>query len=367
MPVAPNHSLHTWREIVQQPAIWPTTLARVQEASSRFALTPLLRSARVLLTGSGTSAYAASAIAAAWPFAQAVPSTDLLVDAERYLYGIDAVISLARSGNSPESVAAVECISDLKPRILQLAITCNAEGALARCGLGGLIVLDPRSNDESLVMTSSFSNLVLAGHCLSGAEGVSSAVEQATARAQQLLPVIDEKCSEVVAHIRDRIVVLSSSPLVGWGREAGLKALEMTCGRFPTISETYLGLRHGPMSFVKPDTVVLCLLSSDPMRRAYEVDLIRELRTKTAARLVGIADPIEYAALFDDIIPAVVPNAPDELRTSFEIIAPQLLGYRLSLRMGLNPDSPSPDGIINRVVESFNIYTTKGGVTPGRL
>jgi tagatose-6-phosphate ketose/aldose isomerase len=110
------------------------------------------------------------------------------------------------------------------------------------------------------------------------------------------------------------------------------------------------------MSFVKPDTVVLCLLSSDPVRRLYEEDLIHELRSKRIGYLVGIADPAEADGLFDEIIPAVAPRLNDVLRTPFESAAPQLLGYHLSLRIGLDPDSPSPNGIINRVVQGVRIY-----------
>ena len=130
----------------------------------------------------------------------------------------------------------------------------------------------------------------------------------------------------------------------------------MTAGRFPLISETYLGLRHGPMSFVTPETLVLCLLSSDPVRRRYEADLVRELRAKKIGYLVGIAEPKPSEGLFDQLIPAVAPHIDDALRTPFEILGPQLLGYHLSLRIGLNPDNPSPDGVINRVVSGVRIY-----------
>jgi len=160
----------------------------------------------------------------------------------------------------------------------------------------------------------------------------------------------------VADRTHDRIVILSSSPLLGWAREAGLKTLEMTAGRFPVVTETPLGLRHGPMSFVKSDTLVLCLLSSDPMRRRYEEDLIDELRAKKIGYLVGIVDPTDSKGLFDAIIPAVAPREIDALRTPFEILGPQLIGYHLSLRIGLNPDNPSPDGVINRVVQGVRIY-----------
>lgn len=356
-----SQPLYTLPEILQQPRLWPVTLEMVHAASQRMRLDEKLKGVRVLLTGAGTSAYAATAVAAAWTQASAVPTTDLLVDAEHYLTGIDVVISLARSGNSPESAAVVEHVRALRPDIQQFAIVCDEEGALSRTSLDGLIVLDPRTNDQSLVMTSAFSNLVVAGLVLASLaqgqpETVAAVVHELSARTTALLSGIDNACQRVAGRIRDRIVVLSSSPLLGWQREAGLKTLEMTAGRFPLISETYLGLRHGPMSFVTPETLVLCLLSSDPVRRRYEADLVRELRVKKIGYLVGIAEPKPSEGLFDQLIPAVAPHIDDALRTPFEILGPQLLGYHLSLRIGLNPDNPSPDGVINRVVSGVRIY-----------
>jgi tagatose-6-phosphate ketose/aldose isomerase len=352
-----DEPLYTLQEILQQPLLWPTTVARVRAASEQLNLARRLSQVRVLLTGAGSSAYAASAAASAWPGAIAVPTTDLLVDAERYLFDMGAVISLARSGDSPESAAVVERVRALNAEILQLAITCNNESLLAQSGLDGLIVLDPRTNDRSLVMTGAFSNLVLAGLSLAQPHIVTQHTALASERARTMLPAIDKGCQRIAAVVRDRIVVLCSSPLLGWGREAGLKIMEMTAGRFPVVTETYLGLRHGPMSFLRPDTLVLCLLSSDPTRRLYEVDLIQELRSKRLGHSVGIAGPAEPAGFFDDVVPAVLPDAPDDLRTPFEILIPQLLGYHLSLRLGLNPDNPSPEGVINRVVQGVKIHS----------
>jgi tagatose-6-phosphate ketose/aldose isomerase len=329
----------------------------VSAASRRLHLTERLKGGRVLLTGAGTSAYAATGVASAWPGAIAIATTDLLVDAERYLEGVSTVISMARSGNSPESAAVVERVRGLRPDIWQLAIVCDEDGELSRSSLDGLIALDPRTNDQSLVMTSSFSNLVLAGLALAQPEAAAVTVKALSEHTAALLPEIDTACKCAADRIRDRIVVLSSSPLLGWRREAGLKTLEMTAGRFPLVTETYLGLRHGPMSFVTRDTVVLCLLSSDAMRRSYEIDLIHELRAKKIGYLVGIAQSGSFDDFFDQVIPAVAPETDDALRTPFEILAPQLLGYHLSLRIGLNPDNPSPNGVINRVVSGVRIYT----------
>jgi tagatose-6-phosphate ketose/aldose isomerase len=92
------------------------------------------------------------------------------------------------------------------------------------------------------------------------------------------------------------------------------------------------------------------------VRRLYEADLIHELRSKKIGYLIGIADPADSEDLFHEVIPAIAPRENDALRTPYEIIGPQLLGYYLSLRIGLNPDNPSPSGVINRVVQGVSIH-----------
>lgn len=349
----------TREEIFQQPALWPTTLARVDAAWRHLDLEKRFAGRCVLFTGAGTSAYAATAAAMAASNGMAVPTTDLLVDTERYLTGVDVVISLARSGQSPESAAVVERVRALRPDIFQLAITCNPDSALTRSLPGGIILLDPRTNDRSLVMTASFSNLVLAGQALFQRENVTRGVAAASHSAQNLLPAIDQACRVLADRVRDRMVILASSPLQGWIQEARLKALEMTAGAFAVMAETFLGLRHGPMSFARSDTLILCLLSTDRQRRLYERDLLRELRAKKIGFLVGIGGE-EEPGLFDAVIPAVAPSLPDDLRTPYEIVTPQLLGYHLSLSRGLDPDNPSPAGVINRVVQGVTIHPAKG-------
>jgi len=82
-PESPDEDLitaprYTLPEILQQPPLWPVTIEIVRAASQQMQLARKFKGARVLLTGAATSAYAARAVAAAWPRALAVPSTDLL-------------------------------------------------------------------------------------------------------------------------------------------------------------------------------------------------------------------------------------------------------------------------------------------------
>ena len=114
------------------------------------------------------------------------------------------------------------------------------------------------------------------------------------------------------------------------------------------------------MSFVRSNTLVVCLLSNDSRSRSYEEDLIRELRAKNLGHMVGVCrignGEAEASKLFDEVIPALLSNVPDDVRAPFEILGPQLLGYHLSLLVGLNPDSPSPGGVIIRVAQGIRIH-----------
>ncbi|HAS8093798.1 TPA: SIS domain-containing protein, partial [Vibrio vulnificus] len=107
------------QEISHQPALWRALAEILQQQTPNIEtfLTPLLarQDLRIILTGAGTSAFVGDA---ALPFIQAdlrfqvasIPTTDLVSNPEQYLDPTrpTLLVSYARSGNSPESVAAVE-------------------------------------------------------------------------------------------------------------------------------------------------------------------------------------------------------------------------------------------------------------------
>jgi tagatose-6-phosphate ketose/aldose isomerase len=347
----------THAEILQQPALWPDTVERVKDCRFRTQL----ETGPVIVTGAGTSAYAAAAVEAAWPLtdghsARAIPSTDLLVCCDAVFPEGSALLSLARSGDSPESVGVIDRVRTLHPSVRHFAITCNAGGGLAARLGGDALVLDPRANDRSLVMTSSFSNLTLAGLCLRNLDLLRKEVAEIAGTIARSLGAMESAAEELARNVPARAVMLGSRAMSGVAQEAALKLLETTSGRVAAIAETYLALRHGPMSFLRSDTLVLCWLSNDGVRRRYEEDLLAELRRKKLGRIVCIATPLVAAELADVAIPAAAAQLPDALRAPFEIVFAQLLAYQLSLRVGLDPDNPSPDGVITRVVQGVRMH-----------
>ena len=161
-----------------------------------------------------------------------------------------------------------------------------------------------------------------------------------------------------------RVVFLGSGARFGAAREASLKVLEMTAGQVAAMAETYLGLRHGPMSYVHPDTLVVCFLSSDAVVKAYECDLMRELDQKNLGMLkviVGDGVPSDIVSEQDIVIECPgLATVGDDAAPVIDVAVGQLLGFFCCLREGLRPDSPSESGVINRVVQSFKLHFPDG-------
>ena len=345
-------------EIAQQPILWPTTLDRMRSARSaeHFARLP------VILTGAGTSAYAGSAIAESWAGARAIPTTDLLVQSgAAILSAVPSLreggwlVSLARSGNSPESVAVAEKIKKLFPAVQHLAIVCNEAGRLAHMPGVEVLCLDPRTNDRSLAMTGSFSNLVLAGLCLTRQQEIADQLPAICGRVERNLQTTNGVIEQIARSCKDRIVILTSA-MQALGKEVALKIIELTDGRVSAMPETFLGFRHGAVGYLRADTPVICFLSSDPHTLLYEMDLLDDLRDRGLGRLVLVGDHALSATKRDWSIPAAAPTLPDALRTPFEIPFAQLLAYHLSVNAKVNPDNPSPNGAVTRVVRPFRLH-----------
>jgi len=365
--------LHTFREILQQPATWLETCERA--VAHTEALRLAIEGARaVVLTGSGSSEYAGECVRFALQkeldaVAVTAGGGDLLADSNAVIPPVRPalMVSLARSGDSPESLGALEAVRKREPAIRQLVITCNRAGGLALACAGApavhVLTLDDRTNDRSLVMTSSFTNVVLAAGYLSmldAPEHYRQICRRLSGICRALLLGYFDRLIEIVERPFDRVVFLGFGAAWGAARESALKMLEMTAGRIAAMSETYLGFRHGPMSFAGDKTLLVCYLSSDPVRRAYESDLIHELHRKDlglANVIVGENIPETLVRPRDAAIElAGLGEIGDDHAPVIQVVVGQLLAFGRCMAEGLHPDSPSQNGVIQRVVDSFPLY-----------
>jgi tagatose-6-phosphate ketose/aldose isomerase len=251
----------------------------------------------------------------------------------------------------------VELVQRVRPDVRHLAILCNENGQLARLAGVEAILLHTLTNDRSLAVTGAYSNLVLAGLTLRHSDALHGKIAEVCDRTRAALPTLDAAARRIAHDPPPRVTVLSPPALYGAAREAALKILEMTDGQIVSMSETFLGVRHGPMTFLRDDGLVLCLTSTDPHLRRYEEDLLFELRAKKLGRIVAVTPTPLDRTLADEMISANAPELPDALRAPFEIVFAQLLAYHLSLKLGLNPDVSSPRGVINRVVQGVRVHS----------
>jgi tagatose-6-phosphate ketose/aldose isomerase len=359
-------NLYTWREIHQQPATWLDTAERA--GASRDELLAWLDDAEFfILTGSGSSQYAGECVRPVLEreLGRTVRvfggGAILLEDPAVFSRSRGLMISLARSGDSPESCGAVDLLLESAPELRHLVITCNANGRLATQYRHEervrVLTLDPRTNDRSLVMTSSFTNMVMAARALGMLNRQQQYADetQRIARAAESILAAGDRIAELARRPFRRVVYLGSGPHFGAAREAALKMLEMTGGRIATLAETFLGLRHGPMTFIDSETLVVCFLSAEPLATAYENDLLKELTRKN----IGYAKLFAGEALIADgadLALEYASDAGDANTAVLDVAVGQLLAFHRCLHEGLSPDNPSQGGIISRVVSSFNVY-----------
>jgi len=248
-------------------------------------------------------------------------------------------------------------------------ITCNPQGQMAQLcarhpGRMLAVILDEAVNDRGLAMTSSFTNMLLAGQCvahLDDFEKFGATVEHLALAGEQFLMSAAEVAASITTLGCSRACFVGSGALRAVADECALKVVELSAGKVTTLAETPLGLRHGPMSSVDGQTVFAAFLSSEARRRGYELDLLREIdhkrlgRVRVVVTVLGIDDVsplVDYCLSLD--CPA---DFPDHYRPILDVMFGQLVGLFASMRSGLKPDQPSPSGTITRVVQPIKLYS----------
>ncbi len=362
---------HTLREICQQPLTWFSTADLVVHHRDQLAAS-LYGAKNIILTGSGSSEYIGECVRLPLQSDLNVPTT-VIGGGVLVTQGSRAVppgrpvlmVSLARSGDSPESTGAVSLFLEPDSYIQHLVLTCNGKGKLATLPVSPrlrILTLDDSTNDRSLVMTSSFTNLVLAARSLGYLDRVDEYTRLCRTLSKIAGRILLEQFGNIAAVAQSefrRVVFLGSGSRFGAAREGALKMLESSAGRVATMSETYLGIRHGPMSFVHRDTLTVCFLSCDSSLRGFECDLLAELEQKglgMAKIVVGERIPPEVLREGDLAIECPgLAGVGDQNAPVIDVLVSQLLAFFRCRHEGLHPDAPS-NGVINRVVQTFQMH-----------
>ncbi len=372
------NTIHTKKEIEGQPDLWVKTIQQLKENESiQSFLCPLLEKSHlnIILTGAGSSAFIGESVQHLFHMktginVNAISTTTLVthfkefVDPEVPLL----LISFARSGNSPESNAAVDIAENLCKEVYHIAITCNENGKLAHrineLKNGLTITLPPESEDLGLAMTGSFTSMILTASYLTEfnkENGQSALIKTIAKSAKSVISKCSTRLREISLDHFDRIVFLGSGPLEGIAKESHLKVQELTDGQVVGKFDSFLGFRHGPKAVVNENTVLVFLFSTDEDVFRYEKDLAQQIVQDGIAKYcIGVfcnQDQAECLDLDQKIIFDLDEGAQkSSYNTILYVIPAQIMGYYKSISLGLNPDSPSKNNAISRVVQGVTIY-----------
>ena len=371
----------TTREIYQQPEVWKEAFEAYQAKQEEILAFLQVIAAKhdyikVILTGAGTSAYVGDTLLPyfkevyderKWNF-NAIATTDIVANPETYLKKDVAtvLVSFARSGNSPESVATVDLAKALMDDLYQVTITCAADGKLALQAHGddrNLLLLQPAaSNDAGFAMTSSFTSMMLTALLVFDPTEFVLKSERFEVLKSLASRVLDKAADvkELVDLDFNRVIYLGAGPFFGLAHEAQLKILELTAGQVATMYESPVGFRHGPKSLINEDTVVLVFGSTTDYTRQYDLDLVREVAgDKIARRIVLLSDQTFGLENVKEVALGCGGVLNDIYRVFPYIVYGQLFALLTSLKVGNRPDTPSPTGTVNRVVQGVIIHEFK--------
>ncbi len=368
----------TTLEIKQQPELWLDTLNIYKE--NKEAVEAFLAEARamgegrlsVVFTGAGTSDYVGDTCAPYLRHAgdsdlydfKPIASTDIVSAPLDFLRPEDPtlLVSFARSGNSPESLAAVDVARKVCHNIKFLNLTCAPEGKLAVESAddpNAFTILIPRANDKGFAMTGSYSCMELLSTLIfdtASMEEKESWVKAAAAMGENVVER-ESEIADFMAGDFNRVTYLGSGAFGGLAQEAQLKILELAHGLVATSYDTSMGYRHGPKSFVDDKTLLFVFVNNCAYTRQYDLDILNECNgEQIAQKIVGIQQDVEPVFEGESFTFTGFDKLPEAYLALPFIMVGQVVSLLNSVRVGNTPDTPSPTGTVTRVVHGVTIH-----------
>ena len=276
-----------------------------------------------VIVGCGTSYYLAMSIAATFNreghMAIAVPGAEWARRPGSYAAAQDGVtvVALSRSGESSETVQAVE--ASRKAGMRTIAITCEKDSSIARAA--ETVIFAPTHPSEGIVMTSSASLMLLIGLRMAGAS-IDAGI---AATAEALMEKADADISRIIQG-RSHFVYLGSGLLYGLATEGALKLQEMSL----SYSQSFhpMEYRHGPISLVDDKTFVVAVYNADTAEE--EAGVIQDIRDK-GAFVLAFGGP-------GDLSLDVPAGNADRALAVLAVL--QILGERVAEMRGVDTEAP---------------------------
>ena len=328
----------TRQEILSQPESWASALevlnkqhVKIQEISQKE------KYEQVIFTGCGSTYYLSLAAATLFQEMTGLPSRALPAS-ELWLYPRSSycdcdrtlLIAISRSGETTETLRACDTFST-RDRGSLLTMVCFPDSQLARKGTLNLIF--PSGMEKSVAQTRAFSTLYLGVVGLStlwsGRVDLFNKIDTLPSIGQGLITNYHSMTEQIGKNLQlDRIFFLGSGARYGLACELNLKMKEMSL----TYSEAFhfLEFRHGPMSMVTSDSLIIGLISEENSPHEFSVlDDIRNL----GGHVLSIGESYTDISFFSGV--------EEVFRNILYLPFGQMIAYERSMAKGLNPDHPN--------------------------
>ncbi len=325
----------TLEEITTQTAAWEEAIDVVMTAAPALMDLRLPAQRQVLCTGCGSTYYLALSAAAllqarTGALARALPCSELILHPDSsYVDGTCLLIAISRSGTTSETLRAV---ADFKSARRGKVVVLTNDSASPLAKLGDLVLAVGKGKEKSVAQTRSFASLHVAAAAVADLLGPSplrGAYRDAlAARGKDLM----EKHYAATKSLAEdasiqQVFFLGSGPRYGLASEASLKLKEMS----QTVSEPFhfFEFRHGPISMVDPQTLVIGLVSETAF--SGEMAVLRNVQ-ELGGRTLAIGEKGTDIA-FGSGLSAHVRNV-------LYLPLLQLLAYHRAVSKARNPDRP---------------------------
>lgn len=334
----------TLQEILSQPIAWKAVLHELENQAEVLKDHWQPESMQeVIFTGCGSTYYLSRTAAEIFKgetgaLVSAYPASDIYLFPDLVLNkgASRTLVTISRSGETSETLRAVDQFRSRDSGPVY-AISCYEEASLIKKASVSLVARE--AHEKSVAQTRSFSSMLVAATGLAAllsGRTLSERFLELPDLGTDLIADHHELSKELGSALNfERFFFLGSGPLYGLACEAMLKMKEMSL----SYSEAYqfLEFRHGPMSMVNENSLIVGLLSETAFE--HEARLLSDMR-KLGAQVFAIT-PIELNKEQADH-QVVLPGGLNDLeRGTLYLPLLQLLAFYRSVSKGLNPDSPS--------------------------
>ncbi len=327
----------TYQEIISQDKAWQQAILIVEQSRLKFLDFHPGQYDQIILIGCGSTYYLALAAASVFQelthnLARGFPSSELLfypntvfLDNSRSL-----LVAFSRSGESTETVIAVNQYSNNKRGEVVTITNFNKE-PFSKMGKINLTI--PAGQEISIAQTRAFSSMYVCAvgiaSLLSGREDLLAGMHRLPEEGRKLIERNQSIAQSIGGDLTyDRYYFLGSGPRYGIACEASLKMKEMSL----THSEPFhfFEFRHGPISMVNSQTLVIGLISEK--NRKMEETVLNDIREK-GAKVITSGDK-DCDICFNSDLPETIINV-------LHLPLLQLTAYHRACAKQLNPDRPN--------------------------